>query len=131
MRAVPSPRLPTLRKFEIVDRARRDFLNACRCKLPVLGRSCSTVETQQSFSLVTIGGGAGEPAGCPPAVVVDRVVDLGFLPDADRDAAFAAADAYLQPSRNEVFSRRVMEARLAGTPVIADAASDVVAWHCK
>ena len=79
------------------------------------------------FSLVTIGGGAVRP----PAAVADRVVDLGFLPDADRDAAFAAAEAYLQPSRNEAFSRTVMEAWLAGTPVVANAASDVVAWHCK
>ena len=30
----------------------------------------------------------------------------------------------------ESFSRTVMEAWLAGTPVIANAASAVVAWHC-
>ena len=79
------------------------------------------------FSLVTMGGGAVRP----PAAIADRVVDLGFLPDADRDAAFAAADAYVQPSRYEAFSRTVMEAWLAGTPVIANAASEVVAWHCR
>lgn len=77
------------------------------------------------FTLVTIGGGPVRP----PAAVADRVVDLGFLPDADRDAAFAAADAVLQPSRYEAFSRTIMEAWLAGTPVIAHAGSDVVAWH--
>jgi glycosyltransferase involved in cell wall biosynthesis len=79
------------------------------------------------FSLVTMGGGAVRP----PAAVADRVVDLGFLPDADRDSAFAAAEGYLQPSRHEAFSRTVMEAWLAGTPVVANAGSDVVAWHCK
>jgi glycosyltransferase involved in cell wall biosynthesis len=30
----------------------------------------------------------------------------------------------------ESFSRTVMEAWLAGTPVIANAASAVVSWHC-
>ncbi len=53
------------------------------------------------FSLVTMGAGDVRP----PADIADRVVDVGFLPDAERDAAFAAADAYLQPSRYEAFSR--------------------------
>ncbi|MBV9593002.1 MAG: glycosyltransferase family 4 protein [Actinobacteria bacterium] len=79
------------------------------------------------FSLVTMGRGPVKP----PAAIADRVVDLGFLPDVDRDNAFAAADAYLQPSRYEAFSRTIMEAWLAGTPVIANRASDVVAWHCE
>ena len=57
-------------------------------------------------------------------------IDLGFLADRDRDDAFAAAAAYLQPSALESFSRTVMEAWLAGTPVIANGASDVVRWHC-
>ncbi|MCB0963408.1 MAG: glycosyltransferase, partial [Acidimicrobiales bacterium] len=48
----------------------------------------------------------------------------------DRDDAMAAAAAYVQPSALESFSRTVMEAWLAGTPVIANAASAVVAWHC-
>ncbi len=68
-------------------------------------------------------GGRGEGAG--------RVVDLGFLPDHERDSAFAAATAYVQPSRMESFSRTVMEAWLAGTPVIAFDQSEVVAWHCR
>jgi glycosyltransferase involved in cell wall biosynthesis len=89
--------------------------------------AAATVRHDLPFSLVTIGGGAVRP----PAAVADRVVDLGFVPDADRDAAFAAADAYLQPSRYEAFSRTVMEAWLAGTPVVANARSEVVAWHAK
>jgi len=79
------------------------------------------------FALVTMGGGPVNP----PADIADRVVDLGFLPDEERDSAFAAADCYLQPSRYEAFSRTIMEAWLAGTPVIANAGSDVVAWHCE
>jgi glycosyltransferase involved in cell wall biosynthesis len=89
--------------------------------------AAATVRHDLPFSLVTMGGGPVRP----PAAVADRVVDLGFLPDADRDSAFAAAEAYVQPSRYEAFSRTVMEAWLAGTPVVANAGSDVVAWHCR
>ncbi|MBK9180867.1 MAG: glycosyltransferase family 4 protein [Acidimicrobiales bacterium] len=79
------------------------------------------------FSLVTMGTGDVHP----PAAIADRVVDLGFVSEAERNDAFAAADAYLQPSAYESFSRTVMEAWLAGTPVIANAASAVVRWHCE
>lgn len=79
------------------------------------------------FDLVTIG--VGPPMAAD--VASERVVDLGFLDDRERDNAFAAAAAYVQPSRNESFSRTVMEAWLAGTPVVANAASDVVTWHCE
>jgi glycosyltransferase involved in cell wall biosynthesis len=89
--------------------------------------AAATVRHDLPFSLVTMGSGPVRP----PAAVADRVVDLGFLPDADRDSAFAAAEAYVQPSRYEAFSRTVMEAWLAGTPVVANAGSDVVAWHCR
>jgi glycosyltransferase involved in cell wall biosynthesis len=78
------------------------------------------------LSLVTMGHGVVEP---PPSIA-DRVVDLGFLPDEDRDDAFAAADAYIQPSRYESFSRTMMEAWLAGTLVIANGGSEVNRWHC-
>ncbi len=67
----------------------------------------------------------------PPADVADRVIDLGFLDDADRDDAFAAAAAYVQPSRYESFSRTVMEAWLAGTLVVANGASAVVRWPLR
>ncbi len=77
--------------------------------------------------LVTVGVGE---VHAPPDVA-DRIHDLGLVDDATRDDAFAAADAYLQPSVMESFSRTVMEAWLAGTPVIANAASAVVSWHCE
>lgn len=79
------------------------------------------------FSLVTMGGGPVNPS----PRLADRVIDLGFLSDTDRDDAFAAADAYLQPSQWEAFSRTIMEAWLAGTPVIANGGSHVVRWHCE
>ncbi|MEA2589123.1 MAG: hypothetical protein QOH66_2050, partial [Actinomycetota bacterium] len=66
-----------------------------------------------ALDLVTIG--AGKPI--IPASLARRVRDLGFLSEAERNNAFAAAEAYLQPSTNESFSRTVMESWLAGTPV--------------
>lgn len=79
------------------------------------------------FSLVTMGRGEFTA----PSSVADRVIDVGFLPDDERDNAFAAAAAYVQPSRYEAFSRTIMEAWLAGTPVVANNASEVVRWHCE
>lgn len=78
------------------------------------------------FALVTMGTGAVQA----PDAIRDRVIDLGFLDDAERDNAFAAAQAYVQPSPYESFSRTIMEAWLAGTLVIANGASEVVRWHC-
>ncbi len=78
------------------------------------------------FTLVTMGVGEVKP----PEDVRDRVVDLGLVSDDERNNAFAAADAYLQPSAHEAFSRTVMEAWLAGALVIANDASAVVRWHC-
>ncbi|HEX6458350.1 MAG TPA: glycosyltransferase family 4 protein [Thermoleophilaceae bacterium] len=79
------------------------------------------------FKFVTMGTGPVHP----PAEIADRVVDLGFAPARDRDDAFAAADVYIQPSAYESFSLTVMEAWLAGTLVVANAASEVVSWHCE
>jgi glycosyltransferase involved in cell wall biosynthesis len=75
--------------------------------------------------LLTFGSGKVEV----PSDVAGRVVDLGFVGEADRNDAFAAALAYVQPSRNESFSRTVMEAWLAGTPVLAVEGGAVVDWH--
>lgn len=80
------------------------------------------------LKLVT--SGAGE-AGAAGGDLGDALVDLGFLDTADRDAAMAAASAYVQPSALESFSRTVLEAWGAGTPVIANRLSEVVAWHVE
>jgi glycosyltransferase involved in cell wall biosynthesis len=79
------------------------------------------------FSLVTMGAGDV----IPPSDMVDRVVDVGFLPDHERDNAFAGASAYVQPSRYEAFSRTIMESWLAGVPVIGFGGSAVVADHIE
>ncbi len=80
------------------------------------------------LQLVTCG--AVDP-GLTPDMPLHAIHDLGFLPEEDRDDAVAAAAAYVQPSALESFSLTVLEAFAAGTPVIANAASDVVAWHCE
>ena len=81
--------------------------------------------------LVLIGkGDPAAPLEVPPALA-GRVVDLGFVDDAQRNDAFAAALAYVQPSRVESFSRTAMESWLAGTPVLGFAGNPVVAWHCR
>ncbi|HRW37157.1 MAG TPA: glycosyltransferase family 4 protein [Aquihabitans sp.] len=92
----------------------------------VEGFAAAVRKEDLDLSLVTFG--VGEVHG--PADVADRIVDLGRIDDRDRDDAFAAAAAYVQPSALESFSRTVMEAWLAGTPVIANGASAVVSWHC-
>lgn len=103
---------------------RREGAKGWEDMLAAFGRA---VEGGLPLSLVTFGSGEVNP---PPSLE-GRVIDLGFLPDEERDNAFAAAEAYIQSSRYEAFSRTVMEAWLAGTPVIANGGSDVVRWHCE
>lgn len=87
----------------------------------------AVIEYGADLDLVTSGVGPVEPA----AVVAGRVHDLGLLPYDELGHVFAAAAAYVQPSKNESFSRTIMESWLAGTGVIANGASAVVAWHCE
>lgn len=79
------------------------------------------------FDLVTVGDW---PAGVPDALA-GRVVDLGRLDARELPDAFAAAEALVHPSVNESFSRTVMEAWLAGTPVVVNARSAVLTWHVE
>lgn len=76
-------------------------------------------------SLVLIGP---ERAAIPPDAA-GAIRDLGFVPPADRQDAFAAAAILCQPSRNESFSLVMMEAWLCGKPCIVDAACAVTRDH--
>lgn len=49
----------------------------------------------------------------------DHVLDLGFVSDDTKAALLAHGRALVQPSRNESFSRVIMEAWIRGRPVIA------------
>lgn len=80
---------------------------------------------RSAVKLVTSGVG---PVTAPPGTD-GHIVDVGLLTDRQRDDAMAGAAAYLQPSGLESFSRTVLEAMAAGTPVVANGASDVVRWH--
>jgi glycosyltransferase involved in cell wall biosynthesis len=93
----------------------------------VTGFGAAVLRHELPFDLVTVG------VGVPyvPREIADRVVDLGYLEPDELPDAFAAASAFMQPSPNESFSRTMMEAWLAGTPVIATAASEVLTWHCE
>ena len=87
----------------------------------------AVLEYGADIDLVTTGVGPVEPS----PIVAERVHDLGLVPYEDLRHVFAAAAAYVQPSKNESFSRVIMESWLAGTGVVANAASAVVAWHCE
>ncbi|MGO9195793.1 MAG: glycosyltransferase family 4 protein [Acidimicrobiales bacterium] len=93
----------------------------------VRGFGAAIVRYGLQLDLVSIG--AGDP-NIPP-LLDKRIIDLGYLDDEEVANAFAAAEAYLQPSPNESFSRTIMESWLASTVVIANMASEVVAWHCE
>ena len=86
------------------------------------------VHRSAGLRLVTSGVGEVE---LPPGLPADRVLDLGFVSDDERNDAMAAAAAYVQPSALESFSRTVLEEWGAGTPVIANDASEVVRWHVQ
>ncbi len=93
--------------------------------------SSAVLDGGLDLDLVSIGKGEFDRPLRVQGPLADRVVDLGFVSDQERDNAFAAATAYVQTSRVESFSRTIMEAWLAGTPVVASDASEVVAWHCR
>jgi glycosyltransferase involved in cell wall biosynthesis len=93
----------------------------------MVGFAIATRRHYLPFDLVTIGVG---DAQAPPSLE-ERIIDLGYLAPAEVPDAFAAAEAFLQPSANESFSRTIMEAWLAETVVIANRQSDVVTWHCE
>jgi glycosyltransferase involved in cell wall biosynthesis len=103
--------------------------------------------TDPDLRLVLIGGRGAADAEVERAIVElgisDRVVRPGRVPDADRDALLAMADALVFPSIYEGFGAPVIEAMALGAPVIcgdhpalrevvADAAlvvpNDVDAW---
>jgi len=79
---------------------------------------------RRDLTLVLAGDG---PVTAPPRV--DGVRDLGYLDASDKADAYAAATVVCQPSVNESFSIVLMEAWLAGTPVLVHARCAVTAHH--
>ncbi|KIX13636.1 glycosyltransferase family 4 protein [Dethiosulfatarculus sandiegensis] len=68
------------------------------------------------------------PAPIPPGAE-DHINDLGFVDIQDKYDAYAAADAFVQPSLLESFSIVIMEAWLAGTPVMVHSGCAVTKGH--
>ncbi len=66
-----------------------------------------------------------------PKDLAPYVIDLGFLPDHDMPAAFAAASVLVHPSRLESLGMIVLEAWLAGTPAVVNGHSPVLVEHCR
>jgi glycosyltransferase involved in cell wall biosynthesis len=95
---------------------------------PELLRSLDFANSQLPHRLPLVTCGVGDIGPVPPNA---KIVDLGYLSESERSNAMAAATIYVQPSAMESFSRTIMEAWLAGTVVMANAASAVVGWHCR
>ncbi len=60
-----------------------------------------------------------------------RIRDLGFLEEADKWNAYAAANVFCQPSTHESFSIVLLEAFAAGTPALVSARCEVTREHCR
>lgn len=61
----------------------------------------------------------------------DGVVDLGFLPEAEKRVVIGESLALCQPSLNESFSIVIMEAWAQQTPVIVHGGSAVTRYHVE
>ena len=66
-----------------------------------------------------------------PEEIAGHVIELGFVPDADRGAAYAAASVLLHPSMLESFGMVLLEAWIAGTPALVNGGSAVLVSHCR
>lgn len=66
-----------------------------------------------------------------PAGGHEHIQDLGFVHLQDKYDAYAAAEFLLQPSLMESFSIVIMEAWLAGTPVMVHAGCSVTKDHVE
>jgi glycosyltransferase involved in cell wall biosynthesis len=79
---------------------------------------------RRDVTLVLAGEG---PITVPPGT--DGVRDLGYLAGPDKAAAYRAATLVCQPSTNESFSIVLMEAWLAGAPVLVHSGCEVTTYH--
>ncbi len=74
---------------------------------------------------------AGKYPVSVPLGFADQVIDLGYLPETDKQDAYAAGTIVCQPSMVESFSLVLMESWLQGTPVLVNGECDVTVWHCR
>jgi glycosyltransferase involved in cell wall biosynthesis len=81
-----------------------------------LTRLVAAMATLPTDHVLAVAGLEGWGEASPPAG--DRVRLLGFVSDAERDALYAGADAFVYPSLREGFGLPVAEAMAHGTPVV-------------
>lgn len=79
------------------------------------------------LKLVLIGSGGYRT----PKRLRDHVVELGYVSEDDKRAAYAGALALVNPSELESLSLVLLEAWREGTPAIVAAGSEVMAEHCE
>lgn len=82
-------------------------------------------ETRKDIRLVVVGEGPVRPPPHP------AFLDLGFVSKAEKAALYQAALALCQPSVRESFSLTIMEAWLAGRPVLVHEDCAVTVGHVR
>ena len=117
-----------------------------RAPRPRRARSCSTsggsTRTRAAASCSTSSAATGSETGSALRLVLvgkpvlpvpadPGIVSLGFLPDAEKWNALAAADLLVMPSRYESLSMVTLEAWWAERPVLANARCDVLRGQCQ
>ena len=83
------------------------------------------LEKKSKLKLVLIGPGSV----AIPEDAKDSVIDLGFVPLADKRHSYAAATALCQPSLMESFSLVMMESWLCGRPVMVHSGCEATKEH--
>ncbi len=78
----------------------------------------------ENLKLVAIGNGDVDFPWCKD------IIELGFTTEEDKHDAYAAAKILVQPSTNESFSFVMMEAWIAGVPVLVNARCEATKYHC-
>jgi glycosyltransferase involved in cell wall biosynthesis len=113
--AVDAATVATVRRRYGLERRYLLFVGTLepRKNLPRLVAAVERLETDHILAVAGLDGWGG--ATPPPG---DRVRLLGFVSDRDRDALYAAADAFVYPSLREGFGLPVAEAMARGTPVV-------------
>jgi glycosyltransferase involved in cell wall biosynthesis len=94
--------------------------------VPLLIEYAQHYRRTQRPDLTLVLAGEGPVTARPDA---EGVRDLGYLDHAEKAAAYAAATVVCQPSVNESFSIVLMEAWLAGTPVLVHRRCAVTTHH--
>lgn len=98
---------------------RVDVMKGCREMLEHFARLASEPDLA-GLKLVLVGKQRMEVPKHP------GVLGLGFVDDAERDAALDAADFLVMPSPHESLSMVTLEASAAGKPVLVNAACEVL-----